>query len=282
MQLTFTKMHGCGNDFIVIDARAEPVSLTPAVMQRLADRHFGVGCDQILLLEPGQNQAAAVRYRIFNADGGEVEQCGNGARCIARYLQRHGFADSDQIVVDTSTGLITLYFSDHDEVRVNMGPPRFTPAEIPLKVDAVQDQYAVIVAERTLRFRAVSMGNPHAVFQLEDLGVHDINKVPLAMLGPLIQKQSLFPAGVNVGAMQVLDRQHIRLRVYERGAGETLACGTGACAAVVAGIQAGVLDNNVTVDLPGGRLSIEWQGQPDAPVWMTGPAEFVFSGTIEL
>lgn len=276
MLLNFTKMQGIGNDFVVIDARWNSVHLDVGSMQQIADRRFGVGCDQILLLEPPASKEADVRYRIFNADGGEVEQCGNGARCIARYLHANGLNDKTEIVAETGSGLITLYIELDDLVRVDMGFPRFEPIDIPLATAERADIYNLSLEQGEFPFRAVSMGNPHAVLESGD-----VDTVPITVIAPLIQSHSMFPAGVNVGFMQVQDREHIRLRVYERGAGETLACGTGACAAVVCGIQAGLLDDCVNVDLPGGRLQIQWPGG-DSPVWMIGPGEFVFEGSIDL
>ena len=276
MRLNFTKMQGIGNDFVVLDARKKPIQLDTEAMRLIADRRFGIGCDQILLLEPPTGHDADVHYRIYNADGNEVQQCGNGARCIARYLHANGLEDKTEIVAETGSGPITLYIELDDLVRVNMGAPRFEPDEIPLAVPKRADIYNLSLEEGEFPLRAVSMGNPHAVLESGD-----VDTVPLTVIGPLIQAHPMFPAGVNVGFMQVRDREHIRLRVYERGAGETLACGSGACAAVVCGIQAGLLDECVNVDLPGGRLQIQWSGG-DAPVWMTGPGEFVFSGSIEL
>lgn len=276
MSLKFTKMQGIGNDFVVLDARRHAVALDSDRLQQIADRRFGIGCDQILLLEKPGNPSADVRYRIFNADGGEVEQCGNGARCIGRYLHANGLEKKTEIVAETASGLITLYIELDDLVRVNMGAPRFAPADIPMRVEAPAELYSLSLEQGEFPFRAVSMGNPHVVLE-----TGDVDSVPVSVIAPLIQAQPMFPAGVNVGFMQVDDREHVRLRVYERGAGETLACGTGACAAVVCGIRAGLLDECVNVDLPGGRLQIQWAGKT-APVWMTGPAEFVFQGTMEI
>lgn len=276
MQLNFTKMQGIGNDFVVLDARQESIQLDTDTIRQLADRRFGIGCDQILLLEAPSRRQADIRYRIFNADGSEVGQCGNGARCIARYLHANGLEDKTEIVAETSSGLITLYIELEDLVRVDMGFPRFEPEDIPLAVKERADVYNLSLEQGEFPFRAVSMGNPHAVLESGD-----VDTVPITVIGPLIQAHPMFPDGVNVGFMQIEDRQHIRLRVYERGAGETLACGTGACAAVVCGIQAGLLDERVDVDLPGGRLQIQWSGG-DSPVWMTGPGEFVFEGNITL
>jgi len=276
MQLNFTKMQGIGNDFVVLDARRGSIQLDADTIRQLADRRFGIGCDQILLLEAPSRRQADIRYRIFNADGSEVGQCGNGARCIARYLHANGLEGKTEIVAETASGLITLYIELEDLVRVDMGFPRFEPEDIPLAVAERADVYNLSLEQGEFPFRAVSMGNPHAVLESGD-----VDTVPITVIGPLIQAQPMFPDGVNVGFMQIRDRQHIRLRVYERGAGETLACGTGACAAVVCGIQAGLLDERVDVDLPGGRLQIQWSND-DSPVWMTGPGEFVFEGNITL
>lgn len=276
MRFEFTKMQGIGNDFVVIDARSQPIELGADQLRHLADRRFGVGCDQVLLLEPPRQAGADVRYRIFNHDGAEVEQCGNGARCIARYLHENGLAEHAEIVAETTAGLITLFLEPDHQVRVNMGVPDFEPEHIPLKIAARAMIYSLPLQQGDVQFRAVSMGNPHAVLQ-----VVDIDSAPVSELGPLLQHQAQFPASVNVGFMQVIDRGHIRLRVYERGVGETPACGTGACAAAVTGIQARLLDADVSVDLPGGRLHIHWAGAGE-PVWMTGPAEFVYQGSIEL
>lgn len=276
MQLNFTKMQGIGNDFVVLDARRAPIRLDVEAMRLIADRRFGIGCDQILLLEPPAGEMADVHYRIFNADGSEVEQCGNGARCIARYLHANGLNDKTEIVAETSSGLLTLYIELEEQVRVDMGVPRFDPADIPLAVSERAEVYKLSLEQGEFPFRAVSMGNPHAVLESGD-----VDTVPITVVAPLIQAHPMFPAGVNVGFMQINDPDHIRLRVYERGAGETLACGSGACAAVVCGIQAGMLSDCVDVDLPGGRLQIQWAGG-DSPVWMTGPAEFVFRGSMDL
>jgi len=276
MRIKFTKMHGLGNDFVVIDAISQALALSGDQVRLLADRRFGIGCDQLLLVERPSRADADFRYRIFNADGGEVEQCGNGARCFARFVRDRGLTDKDAIVVETAAGIITLYVEPDGEVRVNMGTPRFAPEQIPFVAEAEAEKYSLEVERRPLAVGAVSMGNPHVVLRVEDL-----DQAEVASLGPKLESHPRFPNRVNVGFMQVLDRGHIRLRVYERGAGETLACGTGACAAVAVGRRWGLLDDEVTVDLPGGRLTIRWQGG-DAPVWMIGPATSVFEGEIEL
>ena len=275
MSLRFTKMQGLGNDFIVFDAIRQRVDLDPATIRRLADRRFGVGCDQILLVEPPRLAGTDFYYRIFNADGSEVEQCGNGARCFARFVRDQGLSDRDEIPVGTAAGAIRLYLEPDGQVRVDMGAPELTPAKIPFLADRPSPTYALEMAGETLTIGAVSMGNPHAVLLVEDVAV-----APVARLGPLIETHPRFPRRVNVGFMQIVTPEHLRLRVHERGAGETLACGTGACAAVVSGRQRGLLDARVRVSLPGGDLLIEWRG-PSETVWMTGPAERVFQGEIE-
>lgn len=268
-------MHGLGNDFIVIDAINQAVSLDPATIRRLADRHFGIGFDQLLVVEqPGKG--GDFRYRIFNADGGEVEQCGNGARCFARFVRDHALTRKNTIRVETACGIITPTIEDNSEVTVNMGVPRFEPAEIPFKAVQRAPVYPLRIGDKTIEISVVSLGNPHAV-QI----VPDIDQAPVTTEGPAIESHPLFPDRVNAGYMQIIDRTHIRLRVFERGAGETLACGTGACAAAVSGIARGLLDSEVQVTMRGGNLQIRWEGK-DQPVWMTGPAIAVFEGTIDL
>lgn len=276
MLLKFSKMHGLGNDFVVLDAIHQTVALDQPTVQRLADRRFGIGCDQLLLVEPPTQSGVDFRYRIFNADGGEVEQCGNGARCFARYVRDHGLTDKNEIVVETAGGIIVLTLTDDGLVTVNMGMPRLAPVEIPFDAPAQSISYALNIDGQTLELGAVSMGNPHAVLRVED-----VERTAVEQIGPLVESHPRFPKRVNVGFMQVVDRGHIRLRVFERGAGETLACGTGACAAVVAGRLRGWLDSPVRVSLPGGDLIIAWAGEGE-PVWMTGPAVEVFQGAIEL
>jgi diaminopimelate epimerase len=275
MRLRFTKMHGLGNDFVVLDATRDPVHLTPTLVRDLADRRFGIGCDQLLVVEPPRDPGTDFHYRIFNADGSEVEQCGNGARCFARFVRDQGLTDKDEIPVGTAAGPIRLYCEPDGQVRVNMGPPIREPARIPFLVPSQALEYPLMVAGEPLTIGAVSMGNPHAV-----LRVTDLESAPVAMLGPQIEHHPRFPARVNVGFMQVLDPSHIRLRVHERGAGETLACGTGACAAVVVGRLWEILGERVRVSLPGGDLVIQWLGGSE-PVWMTGPATTVYQGEIE-
>lgn len=276
MNLKFSKMHGLGNDFVVIDAINQPLNLTTEQVRFIADRRFGVGCDQLLLVETAQMAEAEFRYRIFNADGGEVEQCGNGARCFARFVVDKGLTQSQSIIVETAAGLIVLQLEDDGQVTVNMGVPNLLPASLPFMADQQAKNYQIDVAGEDYSIAAVSMGNPHAVMRVDD-----VDTVAVEQLGPLIESHQRFPQRVNAGFMQIVDRQTIRLRVYERGAGETLACGTGACAAMVAGKIQGWLDNDVSVRLSAGNLEIHWQGG-DNPLYMTGPATHVFEGQIEL
>ena len=276
MKLKFSKMHGLGNDFVVLDGIRQPLALTPEQLRYLADRHFGVGCDQILLVETAEQPGVDFRYRIFNADGGEVEQCGNGARCFVRFVHDAGLTAKREIRVETQSGIITPRLEDDGNVTVNMGIPRFLPAEIPFLGDGEAVIHALDVADETLEISVVSMGNPHAV-QVVD----DVDRAPVGVQGPLIENHARFPQRVNAGFMQVVERHAIRLRVYERGSGETLACGTGACAAAVAGIRRGLLDSPVRVTTRGGDLTIAWAGLGQ-PVMMTGPAVTVFTGEIEL
>lgn len=273
-ELHFSKMQGIGNDFVVLDGINQQVNLDAAQIRRIADRHFGVGCDQVLLVEAYEGEDADFRYRIFNADGGEVEQCGNGARCFARFVYDQGLTDKTTIPVMTAAGRIVLQIQPNGQVTVNMGVPELEPARIPLISERRQTLYNLDMAGERVSFAAISMGNPHAVLQ-----VTDVDTAPVATRGPLLEQHPLFPKRVNVGFMQVVGRDSIRLRVFERGAGETLACGTGACAAVVAGRLQGLLDAQVDVSLRGGNLQIVWQGEGQ-PVWMTGPAETVFRGTL--
>lgn len=302
MRLRFTKMQGLGNDFVVCDGVRETLSLSPEQCRLLADRRFGVGCDQVLLVEPPRLAGTDFHYRIFNADGSEVEQCGNGARCFARFVRDQGLTAKTEIPVGTAAGPIRLFIEPDGQVRVNMGPPVFDPLRIPLLAPGERpaatrpeatagpeatgasnpialteaDDYDLEVEGEILRIGAVSMGNPHAVLRVDDL-----DQAPVERLGPRIEGHPRFPRRVNVGFMQVLAPDRIRLRVYERGAGETLACGTGACAAVAVGRRLALLAEEVRVSLPGGDLLIHWRGD-DQPVWMTGPAVTVFTGEIQL
>jgi len=276
MKLTFVKMHGLGNDFVVLDGVRQSIKLSRAQVRLLADRHFGVGCDQVLLVEPTHQAGVDFRYRIFNADGGEVEQCGNGARCFARFVQQEGLTAKREIRVETMRGVIVPRLEDDGSVTVDMGVPTFDPARVPFVSDADDLLQVLQVADEAITITAVGMGNPHAV-QV----VGDVDTAPVERQGPLIEAHPRFPQRVNAGFMQVLDRHTIRLRVFERGAGETLACGTGACAAAVAGIARGLLDSPVRVATRGGELTIAWNGHA-TPVLMTGPAVTVFKGEIEL
>jgi len=269
-------MHGTGNDFVVIDAIHQSIALSSEQIRFLGDRHFGVGCDQILLVEPCTTADADFRYRIFNRDGNEVEQCGNGARCFARFVHEKGLTTKSNIRVETLAGIIEIIRDQSGDVTVNMGQPVFAPNALPMLVDHQSDQYHIEVDNLALEFGAVSMGNPHAVFLVDDVEI-----APVQQWGELLQTHALFPQCVNVGFMQVVNKDRVRLRVFERGAGETLACGTGACAAVVVGNLWKILNNRVTVELPGGNLLIRWEGK-NAPVFLTGPAQTVFEGQITL
>ena len=274
--LAFTKMHGLGNDFVMIDAVRQDIQLTEAQVRYLADRNFGVGCDQLLVVEAAQAAGVAFRYRIFNADGGEVEQCGNGARCFARFVFDQGLTDKREIRVETKKGIITPRLEADGNVTVDMGVPVLNPADVPFISDSDAWVQPLDVAGPTVAIPAVSMGNPHAV-QV----VADVDTAPVAEQGPLIEHHPRFPARVNAGFLQIVDEHRVRLRVFERGAGETLACGTGACAAVVAGILRELVVSPVTVETRGGELTIAWNGV-GTPVMMTGPAVTVFSGTLTL
>ncbi len=276
MIINFTKMQGLGNDFVVIDAINQQIQLTTAQIRFLADRHFGVGCDQLLLVEKPISDNAEFKYRIFNADGSEVSQCGNGARCFARFVRDKGLSNNDEIIVDTDARQLTLRFDARDLITVEMGVPALEPKQIPLKASEQSKLYKVKLAETEVQFAAVSMGNPHAVIQ-----VHDVANAPVSTIGARLECHELFPERANIGFMQVVNRRHIKLRVYERGAAETLACGSGACAAVVAGIEQGLLDQVVQVQLPGGELTISWIGSGH-PVLMTGAATTVFEGQVKL
>ena len=276
MRIKFSKMQGLGNDFVVIDGVRQAIALNAEQLRHLGDRHFGVGCDQILLVEQSDRADVDFRYRIFNADGGEVEQCGNGARCFVRFAHERGLTGKREIRVETMKGVITLRLENDENVTVDMGVPEFTPAKIPFVSDSSALVQTLDVDGAEVAITAVSMGNPHAV-QVVD----DVDLAPVASQGPLIENHPRFPQRVNAGFMQIIGRRSIRLRVFERGAGETLACGTGACAAVVAGIARGLLDSPVRVTTRGGDLTIAWGGL-GLPVLMTGPAMTVFHGEIEL
>jgi len=276
MQTKFTKMHGLGNDFMVIDMTSQKFELNANKIRQLADRHFGVGFDQLLLVESTQNADVDFRYRIFNADGGEVEQCGNGARCFARFVTEKGLTNKNPIKVETMNGVLELQLTETDQVTVNMGAPVFDPKKIPFVTSAVAERYNLQPGGHAIVVGVVALGNPHAVMLVEN-----IEDAPVENLGPAIEAYEQFPQRVNAGFMQVVSPSEIKVRVYERGAGETLACGSGACAAVVIGRRWNLLAENVQVHLSGGTLNIEWQGE-GAPVMMTGPAKTVFEGSIEL
>jgi diaminopimelate epimerase len=272
--INFTKMHGLGNDFVVIDVINQQIDLTPEQIRLMSDRHFGIGFDQLLLVEKPVSANADFKYRIFNADGSEVGQCGNGARCFARFVRDKNLSDKNEIRVDTNSDQLLLRYNEDGQVTVNMGIPRHKPVEIPLLAEQESLIYKVSVNGIEQAFAAVSMGNPHAVIQ-----VNDVKTAPVADLGHALENHAVFPKRANIGFMQIIDRDHIKLRVYERGVAETLACGSGACAAVVIGIEQNLLNHNVCVELPGGKLKISWAGRGQA-VLMTGPAISVFDGTI--
>ena len=269
-------MHGLGNDFVVFDAMNQAVALSPEQIRHITDRHFGIGCDQVLLVEAPSGADADFCYRIFNADGGEVAQCGNGARCFARYVRDKGLCEKNAIRVETDAGMLLLRFDGPADVTVDMGIPRHAPEEIPLRAREERLEYTLTTDGRIWHFGSVSLGNPHAV-----LRVSNIETAPVDAVGSVLESHPDFPERANVGFMEVVDRHHVRLRVFERGAGETLACGSGACAAAVIGIEQGHLDHSVRVDLPGGTLMVSWQGR-GRPVVMTGPAVSVFDGVIDL
>ena len=280
MTLQFSKMHGLGNDFMVIDGVRQnlPASGLPLPTERiraLADRHFGIGFDQLLVVQPASSPGVDFRYRIFNADGSEVNQCGNGARCFARFVRDQGLTDKDSIRVETASGQMTLNLTDDGQVTVDMGAPRWAPEDIPLKAGGEAETYFIVAGNQAFELGAVGLGNPHCVLLVEN-----VDTAPVETVGPLLESHPDFPERVNVGFMQIVDRGHIRLRVFERGSGETLACGSGACAAVVVGQRRGFLDDTVQVDLPGGSLSIHYTGQ--GGILMTGPAAHVYDGRIAI
>ncbi len=274
--MQFSKMHGLGNDFMVVDAVTQNVYFSPEMIRRLSDRHCGIGFDQLLVVEPPYDPELDFHYRIFNADGSEVAQCGNGARCFARFVRMKNLTNKREIHVSTQTGRMVLSITDDELVRVNMGVPEFEPQLVPFRATKAEKTYIMRVAEKTVLCGVVSMGNPHCVIQVEDVAI-----APVESLGPLMENHDRFPERANIGFMQVVSREHIRLRVYERGAGETQACGSGACAAVAIGIQQALLAEQVLVDLPGGRLEISWKG-PGHALYMTGPATHVYDGFIHL
>jgi diaminopimelate epimerase len=274
--LSFTKMHGLGNDFIVLDFLTQPREISSELVRKLADRNFGIGCDQLLIVEAPTRPEADFKYRIFNADGEEVEQCGNGARCFAKYVIDKKLTGLETIKVETNTGNIELKVLPNNLVEVNMGMPILEPSEVPFASNEQKANYDVDVNGETLNLGAVSMGNPHGIIIVDDVATAEVGKV-----GTALQQSSAFPNSVNVGFMQLIDRSNIKLRVLERGVGETLACGTGACAAVVSGILQGQLDDTVMVELPGGKLTVSWPGGEQSVI-MTGPAVTVYEGQYKL
>lgn len=274
MHFHFSKMHGLGNDFMVVDCITQNIFFSPDLIRRLADRHTGVGFDQLLVVEAPYDPETDFHYRIFNADGSEVEQCGNGARCFARFVRMKGLTNKYSINVSTKKGKMVLKIEENDQITVNMGVPEFEPSKIPFKAKQSEKTYILRTDEHTLFCGAVSMGNPHVVTVVDDVDTADVDTI-----GPLLESHERFPERVNTGFMQVVTRDEVRLRVYERGAGETQACGSGACGAVAVGITQGLLSNNVKVRLPGGDLQISWQG-PGKPLFMTGPATHVFDGQL--
>jgi len=276
MYIRFTKMHGLGNDFVVIDAVTQAVTMTDKLARRLADRNTGIGCDQILLVEPPTRPDVDFKYRIFNADGSEVAQCGNGARCFAKFVRDRRLTGKSLLSVETHAGILQLSIDDQQNYTAALGIPNFEPAQIPFEAEQHALTYAIETDEQSVEIAVLSLGNPHAVLQVDD-----IQQAPVEVLGPLLESHSRFPERVNVGFMALLTRHEINLRVYERGAGETQACGSGACAAAVAGITQDLLDSPVKVNLPGGSLTITWLGE-DQPVSVTGPATTVYQGRIRL
>ncbi len=274
--MQFSKMHGLGNDFMVVDAVTQNVYFSPELIRRLADRHLGIGFDQLLIVEPPYDPDLDFHYRIFNADGSEVAQCGNGARCFARFVRLKGLTNKSDIRVSTQTGRMVLSITPDERVCVNMGEPNFDPQQVPFRANKAENLYLMRAAEQTVMCGVVSMGNPHCVLQVES-----VQSALVETLGPVLESHERFPERVNVGFMEVINREHIQLRVYERGAGETQACGSGACAAVAVGIQQALLAEKVRVDLPGGSLNIAWKG-PGHPLYMTGPATHVYDGFIHL
>lgn len=275
MQLNFTKMHGLGNDFMVVDLVTQQFALRPEFIRQLANRNFGIGFDQLLIVETPSSPDVDFRYRIFNADGGEVEQCGNGARCFARFVYDHHLTGKRLIKVETASGVIELCITDDDQVTVDMGAPVLEPSDIPFATESQATTYTIEANGQSFEISAVSMGNPHCVVLVDDIDTADVDT-----LGPLLENHEQFPNRVNVGFMQIISRTEARLRVYERGAAETLACGTGACAAMVAGHLQGLFDDAVKIHLPGGTLDIQWNGK--SSVMMTGPATSVFEGQIQV
>jgi diaminopimelate epimerase len=277
MLITFSKMHGLGNDFVVIDGIHQPLALTPEQIRLIADRHLGVGCDQLLVVEEAENPAADFNYRIYNTDGSEAETCGNGARCFVHFVREKGLTGKDALVLETRAGLLRAQVEDAGLVTVEMGVPRFDPGVVPFIADGPEPAYRLDLDGESVEIGVVSVGNPHAI-----LLVDDVMTAPVARLGPQIEYHARFPQRANVDFVEIDDPNNVRLRVYERGSGETLACGSGACAAVAVGRRRGLLDERVLVELPGGRLLVQWSGEEGQPILMTGPATHVFEGTIDL
>lgn len=273
--LKFTKMHGLGNDFVVVNALAQAIDPDRDQVRRLADRRRGIGCDQLLVIRPGRHEQADFLVSIYNPDGSEAEQCGNGIRCVAAFLRENGLIRKDELVAETGAGLVRLYY-EGNLIRVNMGCPGFNPVDIPLAVAEQRQTYNLVLDGMNIEMAALSLGNPHAVVLVDD-----VDSAPVGVIGPQLQNHAWFPNSVNVGFMQILDDSHIRLRVFERGAGETPACGSGACAAVAAGIKVYNLGRKVDVSLPGGTLEVSW-ADDDAPIWMKGPSTTVYEGNINL
>lgn len=271
---TFTKMQALGNDFVIVNSLHAKFKTSKTLIKKLADRHFGIGFDQLLVLEQSNKKDIDFNYRIFNADGSEVSQCGNGVRCIARYIHEKKLSKKNQLTFSTRAGLIITHREKNNQINVNMGIPVFEPKKIPFYAEKLQDIYTLNINNQDIQFCAVALGNPHAVIEVDD-----VKTAPVKEKGAIIESHPKFPQRVNVGFMQMINRNHILLRVFERGAGETLACGSGACAAAVCGILLNKLNHKVKVDLPGGRLEISWKGK-NSPVWMKGPAEFVYDGTL--
>ena len=274
--MQFSKMHGLGNDFAVVDAVTQKFYFSPELIRRLADRHRGIGFDQLLLVEPPYDPELDFHYRVFNADGSEVAQCGNGARCLAHFVRLKELTSKRNICVSTQTGRMTLSITEDDSVCVNMGEPNFDPQLIPFRAKIAEKTYILRVAEQTILCGVVSMGNPHCVLQVEDVAMANVE-----FFGPALEHHERFPKRANIGFMQIISREHIRLRVHERGAGETLACGSGAGAAVAVGIMQGLLSEQVMAELPGGSLNINWKG-PGRPLYVTGPCTHVYDGVIHL
>lgn len=277
MQIQFTKMQGLGNDFMVINGLVYSFNLSPALIKKLADRHLGVGFDQLLLVEASHTPGVDFYYRIFNADGSEVAQCGNGARCLGRFIIDQGLTHKQHIMIETHAGKLEIIRQDNGNFSVNMGIPLWTPEQIPFITTQPELIYSIKTAKNLYNFSTVNVGNPHCVLQVTATEI-----APVAEVGSFLTAHKLFPAGVNVGFMQIQDRNNIKLRVYERGAGETMACGSGACAAAVVGQRLGLLDKHVTVHLLGGNLQIAWEGEANSPIWMTGPAVTVYEGVINV